>query len=283
MQYCLVQVFFGIVWSATQSASIVWGLRVWIQRAIKGAYKLTLQRTATGTCYDDLFIFWELMVTALCCILRQVRRRLGGRLRYRPNRSDHTASNVLRSSSTVGFLQRHLYNVLTLTGTCVVLVRVIIHFHSALYCCCWLGLPRHAQHCLLDWCDHWLGSHHDSCLLGGGSCCLRLLLFAHRFHGTGACLGLDCLVPRGSGCFGQLEAGLHLACRTTLRRLAPRSGCPPDAFRNAKSSTRPIQQLNCLVWPASTAGRGRTTLLRGRGARKVTVRSAGLRLGSGGL
>ena len=88
VQYCLVQVFPGIARSATQSASIVRGLRVWFLRAIKGAYKLTLQRKAAGTCSDELFITWELLVAALCCLLRQVRRRLGGRLRYQQNRPD---------------------------------------------------------------------------------------------------------------------------------------------------------------------------------------------------
>ena len=93
VQYCLVQVFPGIVWSATQRSRIVWGLRIWIQRAIKGAYKLALQRTATGTYYDELFIYLELMVAALCCILRQVRRRLGGPLHYRPDRSGYELSS----------------------------------------------------------------------------------------------------------------------------------------------------------------------------------------------
>ena len=53
---------------------------------LRGAYKLALQRTATGTYYDELFIYLELMVAALCCTLQQVRRRLGGRLHYRPDR-----------------------------------------------------------------------------------------------------------------------------------------------------------------------------------------------------
>ena len=42
VQYCLVQVFPGIMWSATQRSRIVWGLRVWIQRAIKGSLQAGL-------------------------------------------------------------------------------------------------------------------------------------------------------------------------------------------------------------------------------------------------
>ena len=85
--YCLAQVFSSISWSATQQSRHVRELCIWIQRAIKGAYKLAVQQTATGTYLGELLTSLQILNAVLYCILWQVQRWLVGHLHHRPDES----------------------------------------------------------------------------------------------------------------------------------------------------------------------------------------------------